>query len=61
MPEQDPKFLTIPPAVTDATDAAPAGLPRRSLLKGTAGIIASGVFPAIHAQEKIVLRYLGTR
>ena len=22
--------------------------------------LASGVFPAIHAQEKIVLRYLGT-
>ena len=35
-------------------------LPRRSLLKGTAGILATGIFPAIHAQEKIVLRYLGT-
>ena len=33
---------------------------RRSLLKGTAGILAGGLFPAIHAQEKIVLRYLGT-
>ena len=33
---------------------------RRSLLKGTAAILASGTFPAIHAQEKIVLRYLGT-
>jgi putative spermidine/putrescine transport system substrate-binding protein len=33
---------------------------RRSVLKGTAAILASGVFPAIHAQEKIVLRYLGT-
>jgi putative spermidine/putrescine transport system substrate-binding protein len=33
---------------------------RRTLLKGTAGILATGVFPAVHAQEKIVLRYLGT-
>jgi len=33
---------------------------RRSVLQGTAAILASGVFPAIHAQEKIVLRYLGT-
>ena len=37
--------------------AAPA---RRTLLKGTAGIRATGVFPYVHAQEKIVLRYLGT-
>ena len=28
-------------------------LPRRTLLKGTAGILAAGMFPAIHAQEKI--------
>src|SRR6478736_10518374 len=33
---------------------------RRTLLKGTAGILATGIFPAIHAQEKVVLRYLGT-
>ena len=33
---------------------------RRTLLKGTAGILASGMFPAVHAQEKITLRYLGT-
>ncbi|MEC5397482.1 ABC transporter substrate-binding protein [Uliginosibacterium sp. H1] len=33
---------------------------RRTVLKGTAGILAAGVFPAVHAQEKIVLRYLGT-
>ena len=33
---------------------------RRSLLKGTAGILAAGMFPAVHEQEKIVLRYLGT-
>ena len=33
---------------------------RRSVLKGTAGILASGMFPAVHSQEKIVLRYLGT-
>ena len=33
---------------------------RRTVLKGTAGILAAGMFPAVHAQEKIVLRYLGT-
>ncbi|WP_353094909.1 extracellular solute-binding protein, partial [Methylibium sp.] len=33
---------------------------RRQLLQGTAGILATGIFPAIHAQEKITLRYLGT-
>src|SRR4249920_522694 len=33
---------------------------RRTLLKGTAGILATGIFPAVHAQEKVVLRYLGT-
>jgi putative spermidine/putrescine transport system substrate-binding protein len=33
---------------------------RRHLLKGTAGILATGLFPAVHAQEKITLRYLGT-
>ena len=43
----------------DTASGAP-GLPRRSLLKGTAGILATGIFPAVHAQEKIVLRYLGT-
>src|SRR6185436_10923653 len=42
---------------TDATVDAPQ---RRLFLKGTAGILASGIFPAVHAQEKIVLRYLGT-
>ena len=35
-------------------------LPRRALLKGTAGILASGIFPAVHAADPIVLRYLGT-
>lgn len=33
---------------------------RRALLKGTAGILATGLAPAIHAQEPITLRYLGT-
>ncbi|HEX5784904.1 MAG TPA: extracellular solute-binding protein, partial [Burkholderiaceae bacterium] len=36
------------------------GTTRRGLLKGTAAILAAGVFPSIHAQEKLVLRYLGT-
>ena len=40
------------------TNAAP--LQRRSLLKGTAGILAAGMFPAVHSAEPIVLRYLGT-
>ena len=33
---------------------------RRSLLKGTAGILATGMFPAVRAADPIVLRYLGT-
>jgi putative spermidine/putrescine transport system substrate-binding protein len=49
----------------DTAPVAPAspttlGVQRRTLLQGTAGILATGIFPAIHAQEKIVLRYLGT-
>ena len=44
----------------DESPPTAEGLPRRSLLKGTAGILAAGLFPAVHAQEKIVLRYLGT-
>lgn len=43
-----------------AADTPAGGVARRSLLKGTAGILATGMFPAVHAQEKIVLRYLGT-
>eukprot|EP01035_Chromulina_nebulosa_P033171 gene33171-44406_t len=51
-----------PVVVTDATGVVreATGVARRSLLKGTAGILAAGMFPAVHAQEKIVLRYLGT-
>ena len=37
-----------------------ASLQRRTLLKGTAGILAAGVFPAVHSADPIVLRYLGT-
>ena len=29
---------------------------RRQLLQGTAGILATGIFPAIHAREKITLQ-----
>ncbi|RYY92496.1 MAG: ABC transporter substrate-binding protein, partial [Comamonadaceae bacterium] len=36
------------------------GMQRRSLLTGMAGILATGLAPAVHAQEKITLRYLGT-
>src|SRR5574341_55238 len=44
----------------DRSDDTSADLQRRRLLQGTAGILATGLAPAIHAQEKIVLRYLGT-
>lgn len=37
-----------------------AAIPRRTLLKGTAGILATGIFPAVHSADPIVLRYLGT-
>ncbi len=33
---------------------------RRALIQGAAGALAGGLFPAVHAQEKVVLRYLGT-
>lgn len=46
--------------MTRDQDDARQGLQRRSLLKGTAGILATGLAPAIHAQDKPVLRYLGT-
>ena len=51
-----------PVVVSDASGVVreATGVARRSLLKGTAGILAAGMFPAVHAQEKIVLRYLGT-
>ncbi|WP_280151302.1 PotD/PotF family extracellular solute-binding protein [Piscinibacter sp. XHJ-5] len=52
MSEQDTK--------SPESDIPCAALPRRTVLKGTAGILAAGLFPAVHAQEKIVLRYLGT-
>ena len=44
----------------DHHDSSRHGVQRRSLLKGTAGILATGLAPAIHAQEKVTLRYLGT-
>lgn len=46
--------------MTDPRRSLPADARRRHLLKGTAGILATGLFPAVHAQEKITLRYLGT-
>lgn len=53
MPQQDETPII-------ETAAGSTGLPRRSLLQGMAGILAAGAFPAVHAQDKIVLRYLGT-
>jgi putative spermidine/putrescine transport system substrate-binding protein len=44
----------------DGIQPGMAGVGRRSLLKGTAGILATGIFPAVHAADPIVLRYLGT-
>jgi len=46
--------------MSDSPDFPVDGLQRRTLLKGTAGILATGLAPAIHAQEPITLRYLGT-
>ena len=49
--------------MSDPIDSSAAGIQRRALLKGTtgmAGILATGMAPFVHAQEKIVLRYLGT-
>ena len=40
--------------------AEPASTTRRSLLKGAAATGAITGFPFVHAQEKVVLRYLGT-
>jgi len=37
-----------------------AAVQRRTMLKGTAGILAAGMFPAVHSADPIVLRYLGT-
>ena len=45
----------------DSSDSR--GIQRRTLLKGTtgmAGILATGMAPFVHAQEKIALRYRGT-
>ncbi|MFT4192731.1 MAG: PotD/PotF family extracellular solute-binding protein [Comamonas sp.] len=50
--------LIAPPAPLE--DGLASGVPRRALLKGMAGVLAAGLFPAVHAQEKVVLRYLGT-
>jgi putative spermidine/putrescine transport system substrate-binding protein len=54
---------TAAPSATP-TDAAAPDSGRRGFLKtaGAAGVAATGVmgFPYVHAQEKIVLRYLGT-
>ena len=45
--------------MTDIIDPT-LGLKRRTLLQGTAGILATGIAPFVHAQDKVVLRYLGT-
>src|SRR3982751_3777270 len=45
--------------MTDSIDSS-NGVKRRTLLQGTAGILATGMAPAVHAQDPITLRYLGT-
>lgn len=52
--------MTDPQDARQPDAADPAARDRRRILQGTVAILASGVFPAIHAQEKVVLRYLGT-
>lgn len=48
-------------AIAASVPACSPALPRRRLLAGAAGLLAAGAFPpAVHAQDKIVLRYLGT-
>ena len=47
-------------SIKDTPADTTVGLSRRSLLQGTAGmagILASGLAPAVHAQDKITLRY----
>jgi len=44
----------------DPTPVSGSGLTRRSMLKGAAAATGALAFPYIHAQEKVVLRYLGT-
>ena len=46
--------------MSDTNDTKATDPQRRTLLKGTAGILAAGVFPAVHSADPIVLRYLGT-
>ena len=50
--------------MSDTFDSSSSrGIQRRTLLQGTtgmAGILATGMAPFVHAQEKITLRYLGT-
>ena len=49
--------------MSEPIDTSSPGLQRRTLIQGgagLAGILASGMAPFVHAQEKVVLRYLGT-
>src|SRR6218665_18116 len=47
-------------AESPAVASEASGVPRRRLLAGMTGMVAAAALPAVHAQEKIVLRYLGT-
>ena len=58
----EPQNALVPPAAAPTTDTPE--LQRRGFLRAAAGVgvAATGItgFPFVHAQEKIVLRYLGT-
>lgn len=49
--------VAAPAAEPELTDK---GLKRRTLIKGAVAAAGIAGFPYVHAQEKIVLRYLGT-
>lgn len=52
--------MTAPDSSPQADFTPSDAMQRRRLLGGMAGVLLSGVAPAVHAQEKITLRYLGT-
>jgi putative spermidine/putrescine transport system substrate-binding protein len=54
MSEQNERPAAAEPELTDK------GLKRRTLIKGAVAAAGIAGFPYVHAQEKIVLRYLGT-
>src|SRR5579864_9718220 len=58
MSQQNESAAAAAPAAEP--DLTEKGLKRRTLLKGAVAVAGITGFPYVHAQEKIVLRYLGT-